>query len=842
MNKIGAASPMAVAAISCSRLNRKCFIYKQYTKPRACCMQSRRPCSIITQSMGKLTVHLRLADAMKFGGALALRYYRTAAIVFSLGIFAVYLTIVIIQMLHHALEFDGFAMNGAFQALNPLRRLSDGQVIGRDFQFFHGLGIPLLHYPFYWLLGSDLTASEVARWMLQPLLFAASTVIFFRAVTRRWWVVLLASSLTLFFCLLKLPAMVYPENSSLGLRALVPVLLMSVILVRQKLASRPVGRYLDRYQLACAGLLTAGFLCGTEQGIAAAIAFTIVSLSFAAGLTFKQRLVYFAKTAGLATVATFTLLTFVTLGHPLRPLHFALVDLPADQGWFFGAPPNTFLEYSNIVSFVTEPFIRIVIISSLVLVGLLFWLRRRPFVADRLEGLTFGLLTGAVALAAVFGYSAATQFIPLARMSLLTVLALGIGFVAWLSASLTRKYRKQAWPKAIVPIAALLVAGYTASIADFMVDATNAQFKVLSLAKLGYNTFVTKTNSEALGTGWQATMRQAMPIINADNYATIAPRNDGGFRNGVSLGERAIAVRNDQYAPLLKRGQVVYLPISGRHRVLRVETNQQATTVYLEASHDINANDSRDGRIIIGERLDKSPNHIWSTYTALFESEMNTMMPTPGYDYIIHALGPEAREEYVRSFDKAQPEFVVTMRRSYSFFEEWTQYTSWDFYQRIVSNYEPAILTASHLIWRKKPDQTWQQTDYKQQAVKLPINNNSIKLPPNLSDKPQLITVTVSYRTEGLTPKLPLLSKSPRYLLAVNNTTSVSDVTLPPYYSQRSFPVLLKPHTSDGRLDAVTRSLAPGAQLQLTAASYQAQSVGDGTIQALLDQGGPLKP
>ncbi len=67
--------------------------------------------------------------------------------------------------------FDGPLWNGAFQHFNALRRIEAGQAGGIDFQFFHGLLVPYLHFPFYRLLGGGLFASEVVRFALNLVAF-----------------------------------------------------------------------------------------------------------------------------------------------------------------------------------------------------------------------------------------------------------------------------------------------------------------------------------------------------------------------------------------------------------------------------------------------------------------------------------------------------------------------------------------------------------------------------------------------------------------------------------------------------------------------------------------------
>jgi hypothetical protein len=65
--------------------------------------------------------------------------------------------------LGNGLAMDSYAANGTFQLYNPLRRLLDGEVLARDFPFFHGVGVPLLHFPLFYIMGHNLFAVEVAK-------------------------------------------------------------------------------------------------------------------------------------------------------------------------------------------------------------------------------------------------------------------------------------------------------------------------------------------------------------------------------------------------------------------------------------------------------------------------------------------------------------------------------------------------------------------------------------------------------------------------------------------------------------------------------------------------------
>ena len=63
---------------------------------------------------------------------------------------------------------DPVPIDGPFQLFNALRRIDAGQRPGRDFPAFHGVGLPVVHYPVYRLLGGDFLASELARQWVSP--------------------------------------------------------------------------------------------------------------------------------------------------------------------------------------------------------------------------------------------------------------------------------------------------------------------------------------------------------------------------------------------------------------------------------------------------------------------------------------------------------------------------------------------------------------------------------------------------------------------------------------------------------------------------------------------------
>ncbi|HEU4787925.1 MAG TPA: hypothetical protein VFS57_10960, partial [Gemmatimonadaceae bacterium] len=171
--------------------------------------------------------------------------------------------------LETALHFNGSAIDGPFQLYNSLRRIAAGQTGGADFQFFHGLGIPYLHYLPFLLFGGTFQASEVTRQLMSGLLYPFAVVVFLRAFMRDWtrvfaWAtVVIAGSIAL-----RMLALLVAINSLLGVRSTLSTLLPILLFL-------PARR---GWRVPLAALALGGSLVlGTEQGLAVALAIALAT-------------------------------------------------------------------------------------------------------------------------------------------------------------------------------------------------------------------------------------------------------------------------------------------------------------------------------------------------------------------------------------------------------------------------------------------------------------------------------------------------------------------------------------------------------------------------------------
>ena len=344
----------------------------------------------------------------------------------------------VFQALDHSTRFSGYALDGAFQLYNPLRRLADGELPGRDFPFFHGVGMPWIHYPLFVLFGQNIFASEMARWLLSPFLFALSGALFFRALLGTWTRAVIA--LGVFVAMSNtVPELnlVDPGNSMVGIRS-TTVLFLAAAMLWPARRRRTVGGFLqaDTPLLVSYALLGVSVALGSEQGVAAIGAFLLVR--FFQNL---RRLGWgwrpFAQSAvdAVAAVASVLLvLTVLTGGHAVEALRYAFVDIPADQGWVFGTIPNIVLTPDALAwdlrggpTLDLHAMVPGYLITGAVAILLLVIARRTGAVHPRIVPAAAMLaLAGIAVLAAVLGYLSLTlQLAPFGRNA--AAVASGVG-------------------------------------------------------------------------------------------------------------------------------------------------------------------------------------------------------------------------------------------------------------------------------------------------------------------------------------------------------------------------------------------------------------------------------
>lgn len=332
---------------------------------------------------------------------------------------------IIVASLDKGMHFDGYAADGPFQLYNPLRRLADGQVPGVDFPFFHGLGVALIHYPIYWLLGSNVFASEASRWLVSPILFLLSSGVFFYAILRSWRKSLIATSFALIISILYIDV-IYPSNSLIGIRTTFPILAAAALMWPSNKLLSVSGWKFGYRQLIAILCLALAFLCGTEQGLAAIGAYLVLrAYDTIRAKTKGRELARVGLELCLLIALTILIFTIVSLGKPWPALHYSLIDVPQEQGWYFGSPPNMFITWQNILPVLAlKGMYPVYIIVTAALALLVASRRFKLLPPDAQRAGVFLIIYGFLTYASILGYFAPTgQSIPLMRGALLIGIA-----------------------------------------------------------------------------------------------------------------------------------------------------------------------------------------------------------------------------------------------------------------------------------------------------------------------------------------------------------------------------------------------------------------------------------
>ncbi len=314
--------------------------------------------------------------------------------------------------------FPGHEGDGPFQLFNPLRRIAAGQVGGVDFQYFHGIGLPYLHYPLFALAGGDLFAAELARAVVALAAFLGTTLAVCAALTRRLTPTLgLTAATAILVDQLGLYGLILAGNASLGVRSAVPFFILASFLA----GFRP------RVEAILIGVLAgAGLLFGVEHGVA-----TLGMIGVVWG--WRRLLGLAGGSLGWAgTVAALGILTtaagLLAIGGPagaVGALRYAFVEMPHDQFWYFGVPPNPFLyRWADIF---TDRGLWLRALGPFALVGFVAVRRLRFHPADRPAAIAvLGLLAyGLLAIVAYFGYCSGHYLEPLTRVALVGGVVLG---------------------------------------------------------------------------------------------------------------------------------------------------------------------------------------------------------------------------------------------------------------------------------------------------------------------------------------------------------------------------------------------------------------------------------
>jgi hypothetical protein len=614
--------------------------------------------------------------------------------------------------LETAIHFNGPPIDGPFQLYNALRRIAAGQHIGVDFQFFHGAGVPYLHYLPFRLFGGGFFASEIARQVVSVTLFALTFVVVFFAWTRDWLSTMrLSLAATLATILLRLDAIYLPVNSLLGVRSTMPILFATALTVSLSPARRSI----------LAGLVLGGaLLLGTEQGLAV-IAALVGAEALLALRTRRWRAAAeeSALTIGVGAVTYVLVVTILARGlaglRSAAAYNFRLV--PMDQFWYFGGPPNRFLSrLHQLGEFnLVWPWM---LATLLVTIGVLVRLWRTPEGQDdrrRLGEAVMGIYA-TMSMASILGTLVTVYLEPAMRVVTILVLLAVHRAADRLPLVRSRNVMWREW-RGVAGILALLM------LTMYM------RFGALEMAALG-------------------PLHITVSHIIGGDPPTFSPP----WRDALATGRRVV----DEFEAREHRKPVV-----------------------------------------------------WSTYSTMLEASEG--MFHPSFDYIIHALGPENRRAYQSAFETSDPDIVQTLKPSYAVYEEWLESTAWPMYRDLLRNYQIVAKTEWSYFWERREAPAL-GTRVVAAGAFPPEQHRAFLNIVAPQDTLTLLQVRMRYHVVNPWRRVPVVGALPRYVVEISGSSNRNAVSLAPYETERTFPIMVHGSSTVG-LQFSTIALAGPAQL-----------------------------
>lgn len=485
------------------------------------------------------------------------------AVFVSIAHLLVFVGYAVLVALGNGLAMDSYGANGTFQLYNPLRRLLDGEILARDFPFFHGVGVPLLHFPLFYVMGHNLFAVEVAKLLVSPLLFLISSFLVFWAYFKNVKKAVFTTSIFTVISLLCIDA-IWAGNSLLGLRTAFPFIAAAFMLWHPDWHIN-VGKNktkVNLYYPILYILMGISVACGTEQGLAFMLAYVLIKgvQYIRSKETIKKRAVAFIGELFGITLATYVVLSIMTLGHAHEALYYALVEISSDQGWYFGAPPNSFLQLSNLDQLFTNRmlfYMLPIIISGIVayIIGIKKALlsKKETFVFSIL--LLYGLVVFAVSITGYWAPSA--QLIPLERAAGVILMAIVTRVIYKLvqvkkSTSTTTKDKRLSVLAFGLLVGSIIALGYNTAIFLQKIDWMPLGHIITESRKARHST----NDSEYVSTAWKKRLESFAPYIKkgASVWSTYTSVYDSTRhqKNGSSGGEDYIIhalgpARRDRY-------------------------------------------------------------------------------------------------------------------------------------------------------------------------------------------------------------------------------------------------------------------------------------------------------
>ena len=237
---------------------------------------------------------------------------------------------------YHRINLEYIPFNGAFQAFNPVRRIFLGEIPGKDFNPYLGLGPTYLNFFLTYLLGKNFAASQFSIYFLSLTLHTVALFLLFSYVGFRWQKSLIFSStmilgLSLVFEDFRwVNEIVGPGTSNLNFRSFLPFLTSFLLLITFKNYPKSIMTY-----LIIGSLMGIQVFWSNDYGIPSTFGLLFLLILYLV-IEDKQailRKILISLVSGI--IAFYSVGMMLTTGNLDKWLKMNFQDIANDQFWYF---------------------------------------------------------------------------------------------------------------------------------------------------------------------------------------------------------------------------------------------------------------------------------------------------------------------------------------------------------------------------------------------------------------------------------------------------------------------------------------------------------------------------
>jgi hypothetical protein len=535
-----------------------------------------------------------------------------------------------------------FAINGAYQTFNPIRRLFEGQTPALDFNSYLGIGTTYLiaglaaltgynfaavnfsnhflhlfcHFLAFWvllyLIGLSIRRSLlIAAIIISIITWVQGSITMLGNAQIRIFLEGFNTPLTTAYPLIQAwSELTDPGLSNLGLRSALPFLTSLAILIGfHTLKQQPFG-----LAIFCGSLIGLQPLWSNDYGFISTLVLLFISILYISKQTTVRRVPAILSLSISSLLSFGVAITVITQGHAGLWFRDNVLGVASDQFWYFGFAPSKIFSLDQLFP---EPFL---FWYAGILLSLCLYLCFTPVNLRQTLLLYIALTTfGAGLVCSIGGGSSSRYFVPAFFVSYFVLFWAGLQLLKILLGKIP--HSSHHWPQIF------------ANIRDRSPDRPFRIIATFSLISI-----------------------YTASIVIALDHLPGAPRAPNYF-----------------YVKTLGG----WLPNSFS-RAIEIAEN------------------------IADQTQDLPPERrILSTYASMIDTLAGSRNAT-GIDYIIHALGEDARQKYRDRYQMAQPKFITTIRTDYSTWENWVRRVNWWFYREFLPQYELVDATFYNLIWQRR--------------------------------------------------------------------------------------------------------------------------------------------